>query len=156
MKVLKDVLCWLGKFNMNKSSIYQFRLLELSSTYKQLSNFSNEDGLSNILEMNSIDERIIIFQDELLMELKSIIENKLTKKQKQTLYLFFSGLTQDEIALKLKISQTAVHYCLFGKKVNEYMIHGGVVKKLKFHTNNNKTIQSILKKIELIKKEVKE
>jgi DNA-directed RNA polymerase specialized sigma subunit len=139
-----------------KSSSYQYKIVEISFDQLKLNNFPNERGLSNILEDNALDERILELRDDLLEELYDIINGDyLTEHQKKILFMRLMGKTQNEIAEHLGITQSAVHKAMHGNidYKNNKKRYGGIVKKLKKICVNNQRILDILTKIEEIKRE---
>lgn len=139
---------------MNKSKLYQHKIVEISFDQAKLNNFSNERGIGNILARNQTDERIADLRDELLEEIYDVVHGDyLTEHQKKILMMRLMGKTQNEIAEHLGITQSAVHKAMHGNidYKNNKKRYGGIIKKLKKICRNNETIQRILEEIEEIK-----
>lgn len=139
---------------MNKSKLYQHKIVEISFDQGKLNNFPEERGISHILKNNEIDERIQTLREELLEEIYNIIHGGfLTAHQKKILLMRLMGKTQNEIAEHLGVTQSAIHKALLGNidYKNNKKRYGGIVKKLKKICSNNPEIQRILKEIREIK-----
>jgi RNA polymerase sigma factor (sigma-70 family) len=68
---------------------------------------------------------------EVVRELRRIVSTRLTRRQQQIVELYFyDGLTQQEIAATLRISQQAVSRQLFGVLRNGQRV-GGAIKRLR-------------------------
>ena len=58
---------------MGKSKSYQYKIVEVSFDAAKLNNFSNENSISNMLETNALDDRLIELKEDLLGEIYDII-----------------------------------------------------------------------------------
>lgn len=144
---------------MGKSKSYQYKIVEVSFDSSKLNNFSNENGIGNVLETNALDDRVIDLREELLSEIYDIINGDyLTEHQKKILFMRLMGKTQNEIAEHLGITQSAVHKAMHGNidYRNQKKRYGGIVKKLQKLCKNNERVIEILSKISDIKKEAKD
>ena len=144
---------------MGKSKSYQYKIVEVSFDAAKLNNFSNENSMSNMLETNALDDRVIELKEELLGEIYDIINGDyLTEHQKKILFMRLMGKTQNEIADHLGITQSAVHKAMHGNidYRNQKKRYGGIVKKLQKLCKNNSRVKDILEKISDIKKETTE
>jgi len=144
---------------MGKSKSYQYKIVEVSFDAAKLNNFSNENSISNMLETNALDDRLIELKEELLGEIYDIINGDyLTEHQKKILFMRLMGKTQNEIAEHLGITQSAVHKAMHGNidYRNQKKRYGGIVKKLQKLCKNNEKVKDILEKISDIKKETVE
>ena len=142
---------------MNKSKLYQHKIVEIAFDQAKLNNFSEERGIGNMLESNSYDDRISDLREDLLVEIHDIISGDyLTPHQKKILYMRLTGKTQNDIAEHLGITQSAVHKAMHGNidYKNDKKRYGGIVKKLQKICKTNSCIEKILKDIDDIKKEV--
>ena len=142
-----------------KSKKYQYKIVEVSFDQLNLNNFSNERGISSILQENQIDDEILKLREVLLDELYQIMfGNYLTDHQKKILFMRLEGKTQNQIADHLGITQSAVHKALHGNidYQNNKKRYGGIIKKLKKICDNNKKIQEVLIKIDEIKNSCKD
>jgi len=134
----------------NKSNSYQYKIVEVSFDYGKLSNFSNDRGISSILQENSYSETVLDLKEKLLEELYEVIHgNHLTDHQKNILFMRLMGKTQNEIADHLGITQSAVHKAMHGNidYKNQKKRYGGIVKKLKKICSGEPKINSILDEI---------
>ena len=139
---------------MSKSKSYQYKIVEISFDQDKLNNFSAERGISNILQENSYDEKVSELREGLLEEIYDIIHGDfLTEHQKKILFMRLMGKTQNEIAVHLGITQSAVHKAMHGNidYRNNKKRYGGIIKKLKKICKNNDKIQELLSEIEKTK-----
>ena len=139
---------------MNKSKLYQHKIVEISFDQNKLNNFSNEKGIGHILAENEVNDNISILRETLLEEIYNLVhENYLTEHQKKILLMRLMGKTQNEIAEHLGITQSAVHKAMHGNidYKNDKKRYGGIVKKLKKICKSSDKVQDALKKIEEIK-----
>lgn len=144
---------------MGKSKSYQYKIVEVSFDASKLNNFSNENGIGNVLEENALDDRVVDLREELLGEIYDIINGDyLTEHQKKILFMRLMGKTQNEIAEHLGITQSAVHKAMHGNidYRNQKKRYGGIVKKLQKLCKNNEKVNEILSKISDVKKETKD
>jgi predicted transcriptional regulator len=136
---------------MNKSKLYQHKIVEISFDQGKLNNFPESRGIGNMLSDNESNEQIQDLREELLEEIYDIIHgDSLTDHQKKILMMRLVGKTQNEIAEHLGITQSAVHKALHGNidYKNDKKRYGGIIKKLKKICGNNSNIQRILRQIE--------
>jgi len=139
---------------MNKSKLYQYKIVEISFDNAKLNNFSSERSIGHILASNKPDERINKLRNELIEEIYEIINGGyLTEHQKIILLMRLTGKTQNNIAEHLGITQSAVHKAMHGNidYKNNKKRYGGIIKKLKKICTNNLNIVRILNDIEQIK-----
>lgn len=139
---------------MNKSKLYQYKIVEISFEQNKLNNFPVERGIGHILSENETDDKIDDLRENLLEELYDVVHSDfLTDHQKKILLMRLVGKTQNEIADHLGITQSAVHKAMHGNidYKNDKKRYGGIIKKLKKACKNNKKIKDILKKIEEVK-----
>jgi DNA-directed RNA polymerase specialized sigma subunit len=136
---------------MNKSKLYQYKIVEISFEQNKLNNFPVERGIHHILSENEVDERIEDLKENLLEEIYDVVHGDfLTEHQKKILLMRLMGKTQNEIADHLGITQSAVHKAMHGNidYKNDKKRYGGIIKKLRKACRNNKKIKDILKRIE--------
>jgi len=144
---------------MGKSKSYQYKIVEVSFDASKLNNFSNENGIGNVLEENALDDRVVDLREELLGEIYDIINGDyLTEHQKKILFMRLMGKTQNEIAEHLGITQSSIHKAMHGNidYKNQKKRYGGIVKKLQKLCKNNEKVNEILSKISDVKKETKD
>lgn len=139
---------------MNKSSLYQHKIVEISFEQAKLDNFPQERSIGSILEENEVDEKIQVLREELLEKIYDIIHGDyLTEHQKKILQMRLMGKTQNDIAEHLGITQSAVHKALHGNidYKNDKKRYGGIMKKLRKICKADNEVQRILKEIKNIK-----
>lgn len=143
------------------SAVYQWMMVEIGMDGSQLHNYSNEQSISAHMDNNFISDEIIDCQKEIIDELMNIIKSTaLTKHQRTILMYTLNGETQNSIAEKLGVSQSACHKSLYGNicysekdERGDPKRYGGSIKKLKRLSAKNQKIQDILQKIERIKQD---
>ena len=141
---------------MNRSKLYQHKIVEISFDQGKLSNFSTERGIGHILTANACDERISELKNQLMNKMYEIIKGDyLTSHQKKILTMRLTGKTQNEIAKHLGITQSAVHKAMHGNidYKNNKKRYGGIVKKIKKYCIDDEEINAILSNIAAIKLE---
>lgn len=129
------------------SKKYQYKIVEVSFDYDKLNNFSVERGMGAILTNNSPSDKMAGLKEKLMDELFEIIHNgALTDHQKNILFMRLMGKTQNEIAVHLGITQSAVHKAMHGNidYKNQKKRYGGIVKKLKKICDDEDKIKKIL------------
>lgn len=144
---------------MNKSKLYQYKIVEISFDQSKLNNFSEDRGIGSLLQENEANEQIQNLRLNLLDQIYLLIHGDiLTEHQKRILTMRLSGKTQNEIAEHLGITQSAVHKALHGNidYKNDKKRYGGIIKKLKKICSNNQDIQKILDKITEVKSRSKD
>lgn len=144
---------------MNKSRLYQYKIVEISFEQNKLNNFPMERGIGHLLSENEPSDRIDDLKSELLDELYDVVHSDfLTEHQKKILLMRLMGKTQNEIADHLGITQSAVHKAMHGNidYKNDRKRYGGIIKKLRKVCKNNKKIKEVLRKIEEVKGETQE
>jgi DNA-directed RNA polymerase specialized sigma subunit len=139
---------------MNKSRLYQYKIVEISFDHDKLDNFPIERSISSLLAENEYNQKITELREDLIEEIYSIISSDfLTGHQKTILMMRLTGKTQNEIADHLGITQSAVHKAMHGNidYKNNKKRYGGIIKKLKKICTNNPRIVEILQEIDEIK-----
>jgi len=139
---------------MNKSRLYQYKIVEISFDHGKLDNFPVERSIGSLLAENEYNQKITELREDLIEEIYSIINGDfLTDHQKIILMMRLTGKTQNEIADHLGITQSAVHKAMHGNidYKNNKKRYGGVIKKLKKICTNNLRIVEILQEIDEIK-----
>lgn len=136
---------------MAKSDHYQHRIIEVPLEPHKLHNFANESSIKQHMTDMIFDEEILELRQDLLEEIYNIINSgSLTAHQKRVLTMCLSGATQNEIADKLGITQSAVHKAMHGNidYKNNKKRYGGIIKKLQKLSKTNSRIKILLDKIE--------
>lgn len=140
---------------MAKSDSYQYRIVEIPLEPHKLHNFANESGINQHMTDMLIDDEILELKANILEEIYNIINSgSLTAHQKKVLTMCLSGATQNEIAEKLGITQSAVHKAMHGNidYKNNKKRYGGIIKKLQKLSKSNPRIKFLLDQIERHKK----
>jgi DNA-directed RNA polymerase specialized sigma subunit len=139
---------------MNKSKLYQHKIVEISFEANKLNNFPNERGIGHILAENETHDKIADLRERLMEEIYDLVHGEyLTDHQKKILMMRLTGKTQNEIAEHLGITQSAVHKAMHGNidYKNDKKRYGGIIKKLRKICKTNPNIQNILIQIDDIK-----
>ena len=124
--------------------------IEISIDPSLLNNFSNEEGMTAYFNSYASSEDFQRLRIELIKEIMSIIDNNLTKKQKEVIKMtYMEGKTQNEISSILGKHQTTIHKILQGNidYNNEKKRYGGALKKIRKLCANNIKIRTILIKM---------
>jgi hypothetical protein len=124
--------------------------VEISIDPVLLNNFSTEEGIGAYFNSCSTSEEFQALRAELLREVMYIIDNCLTKKQKEVMYMtYMQGKTQNEISNELGKHQTTIHKILQGNidYNNQKKRYGGALKKIRKLCQKNEKVQSILVKM---------
>ena len=119
----------------NRSSKYQWKLLETIYSNDMMEAVSNNESINYRLNPWIYNEELMDLQDQLKEEFWRIVENLLTPRQKEVIKLYSDGYNQMEIAKKLNVNQSSITKSLNGnvdykngKKKKIY--YGGAKKKL--------------------------
>lgn len=140
-----------------KSKNYQYKIVEVAFDQLKINNFSEESGISSILERNAHSDEMLDLREKLLAEVYSIVNGQLlTEHQKKVLFMILMGKTQNEIAQHLGITQSAVHKALRGNLdyKNNKKRYGGIFKKLKKICSGNEKISELLEEMSKLKERV--
>ncbi|KKN74475.1 hypothetical protein LCGC14_0389920 [marine sediment metagenome] len=142
-------------FTKNRSDRYQHVLVEASCSPDMLAEFSDSRGMSGIINNAFYDEELFDLKDQLRKELWRIIRTKLTKRQCQVIELYAQGLTQIEIAKKLKVNQSSITKSINGNcdYRNGKKVYGGAKKKLRRLAGQDTKIQGILTRMHELQNE---
>jgi len=136
--------------NSGDGEISLNNFVEISIDPVLLNNFSTEEGIGAYFNSCSTSEEFQQLRAELLREVMHIIENFLTEKQREVMYMtYLEGKTQNEISIELGRHQTAIHKTLKGNidYGNNGKRYGGALKKIRKLCRKNEKIQSILIKM---------
>ena len=136
----------------SKSDPIQFKYREVSLEPSMLVNFCETDGLYGS-DYEKTDE-LLDLVDELNTRIREIIENRLTDRQREVMgLLYYDGLTQTEVALRLGLCQPTVHKTVSGNLdyKNGGRRYGGAIKKIQRLCHEDTRISFILNRITEIK-----
>ena len=137
---------------VNRSNGYQALFLETNVCPFVIADLSLAQGLVYKLQPFAYNEELLDLQDELKKRVWEIIEEGLTKRQKEVIKLYIQNKTQNEIAKQLGINQTSVHKVIKGNidYKNGKKRYGGAIKKISKLCQLDEKIQEILKQIQEI------
>ncbi len=118
-----------------------------------MESFSNDDSIYSRLNPFDYNEDLLDLEDELKKEFWRIVDDLLTPRQKAVLKLASEGLTQMEIAKKLKVNQSSITKSLNGNVdyKNGKKVYGGSKKKILKIIENDEKIKLILNKMQEIR-----
>src|SRR3989304_7038134 len=92
----------------NRSDKYQFVLLECPCSPEMLTEVAEADGIGAQLNPWGYNEELLDLKDQLKKSFWRIVDTQLTSRQKEVIHLYAQGLTQTEIAKKLKVNQSSI------------------------------------------------
>jgi hypothetical protein len=133
----------------NRSQKYQYLILELPCEDKVMSAFPDYSNINY--------DRIGCLRDQLLDEVKRIMDLKLTPNQSYILKMYyFENMTQSEIAHKIGKNQISVlksmcgnpTYVYCGNGKNKKIVYGGSIKKLQKYCLQDPVILNLLSEIQ--------
>lgn len=143
-----------------RSAKYQHFILEICCDPETLAERSDAQGMG-ALNASSHHEELMDLHEQLLKEMWRIIDNKLTKRQKEVLQLYAAGDTQIEIAKKLGVNQSSitksihgnVDYGKSGTGTSGKRSYGGAIRKIRKIVQTDSVIQQILKRIDELRED---
>lgn len=140
----------------NRSNKYQHVLLESPFSPDMITEFSDSQGLSGMLNASKYNEELLDLKERLLLAFWRIIDTQLTPRQRQVLRLYAQGFTQIEIAKQLNVNQSSITKSLSGNVDyrNGKKVYGGAKKKIRKIADNDPEIQEIFKRMQEIKSEM--
>lgn len=132
----------------NRSQRYQWLFLEKSFPHEMLDLFSNEDSIHKRLNPFAYNEEVEDLMEQLRKGFWRLIK-LLPSKQQKIIKLTAQGLTQIEIAKKLKINQSSVTKQLHSRPAHPDTNKGnvGILYKIQVLANQDAEITEILKKL---------
>ena len=133
--------------NSGNGEISLNNFVEISIDPVLLNNFSTDDGIGAYFNSYSTSEDFQKLKNELLQEVMYIIDNNLTDKQREVMYMtYMEGKTQNEISSELGRHQTAIHKTLKGNidYGNDGKRYGGALKKIRKLCQKNEKVKNIL------------
>ena len=129
-----------------RSQKYQYLILECGWDYQALCSFPDES--------NKYHEQISTLRDQLIVEVRRVMGECLTKKQHEVIDMYyFKDMTQTEIAKYYGGNQSSVAKCLMGNaqyKAGEKVTYGGSIRKLRKFCHQDKIILQILSDIKYL------
>ena len=133
-----------------RSQKYQYKMVEIAVNDDYLTSFTNGSSIESLLNPWIYSEERLELKDQLMIELKILIEENCTTRQKEVYKLICDGYTQDECAKILKVNQSSIVKCILGNVdygSGKKHAYGGIVKKLQTLINKNEKILLILKQM---------
>lgn len=139
----------------NRSDHYQHLLLESPCSPDMLTEFSDSQGITGMLNLVAHNEELMDLQEQLMAAFWRIVDTQLTPRQRQVLRLYAQGLTQIEIAKKLNVNQSSITKSINGNcdYRNGRKIYGGAKRKIWRIASKDPEIQEIFIRIVEIKQE---
>jgi len=136
-----------------RSDKYQHLIVESAFSNEMMESFSNDDSIYSRLNPFEYNEDLLDLEDELKKEFWRVVDDLLTDRQKAVLKLASEGLTQMEIAKKLKVNQSSITKSLNGNVdyKNGKKVYGGSKKKILKIIENDEKIRNILNKMKEIR-----
>lgn len=135
----------------NRSSKYQWIILETVCSNEMMENYSNNDSIYHRLNPWDYNDELKDLEDDLKKAFWRVVSSLLTDRQKEVIELYSDGLTQMEIAKKLNVNQSSITKSLNGnvdyKQGKNKVSYGGSIRKLKKIIENDDEIKEILAKI---------
>lgn len=137
----------------NRSNNYQWLFTESLCSPEMLTEFSDAQGVTGMMNLTNSSEELLDLQDQLLAAFWRIVDTQLTARQCQVLRLYAKGFTQIEIAKLLSVNQSSVTKSINGNcdYRNGRRVYGGAKKKILRISSKDAEIQSIFKRIAEIK-----
>ena len=137
----------------NRSDRYQWIIIESPCSPEMLTEFSDAQGVTGLLNSMTHSEELLDLQEQLMSEFWRIVDTQLTSRQREVLRLYAQGKTQIEIAKMLNVNQSSITKSINGNcdYRNGKKIYGGARKKLRRIADRDQKIQTILKRIAEIK-----
>ena len=146
----------------NRSQAYQHLFGELSVPVELMESFSDDAGMYKRLNPFDYNEQVAELEEQLRVEFWRIVDQNLTKRQKQVIELVaIKKLTQMEAAKILGVNQSSITKSLHGnvdysRKDNDITTkktYGGSIRKIKLIIQNDEKIKEILQKIADLREE---
>src|SRR5258706_8373601 len=138
-----------------RSQGYQHLIVESLASHDMLESFSNDDSLQKRLNPFSYNEEIFELEEALRIRFWEIVQEKLTKRQREVLKLWASNYTQVEIAKILNVNQSSITKSLNGNvdyKKNK-VTYGGSKRRLQKLIELDPKAQEILGRIRAIRED---
>ena len=139
----------------NRSSKYQWIILETVCSNDMMESFCNEDGIYNRLNPFGYNEDLMELEDQLKVEFWRIVDTLLTPRQREVIRLYADGYTQMEVAKILNVNQSSITKSLNGNVdyKNGKRVYGGARKKIRKIIESDERIKDILQKMQECREE---
>ena len=143
-------------FKKNRSDAYQYVLLESPCSPELLTEFSDSQGLTGMINAVVYNEEMAHLKLELKKEYWRLIDTELTDRQREVIKLYADGYTQMEIANMLAVNQSSITKAIHGNcdYRNGKKIYGGAKKKLRKIAATDEKILEILTKMAELQEEL--
>jgi len=138
----------------NKSDDYQYKIVEIVVDSNTIGDFPLIEGLGSQMNLAKFSEEFNKLRKELMSEVRKIINNNLTDKQKNVVLLTLQGKTQIQIAEELGVHQTTVHKTICGNwdyRKEKKKKYGGAITKLRKICKKTPRVQEILEQMDELK-----
>jgi DNA-binding CsgD family transcriptional regulator len=139
----------------NRSDSYQVFFAESPHSPEKLTEFSDAQGISGVMNSLAYSEELLDLKEQLLKAFWRIVDTQLTPRQREVLHLYAKGLTQIEIAKKLNVNQSSITKSINGNcdYKNKRRVYGGAKRKILRIANKDEEILQIFKRMAEIKEE---
>lgn len=116
----------------NRSSEYQYKLVEIACSPDQITEVSDTVGIGAQLNPFGYNEEFLELKEKLRLAFWRLVEDNLTERQRQVIQLYSQGNTQIEIAKFLGVNQSSITKSMNGNTdyKNGKKVYGGAKKKL--------------------------
>lgn len=139
-----------------RSSGYQHVIIESPCSPDKLTEFSDAQGVTGIVNSSSHNEELLDLEEQLISEFWRIVDSCLTPRQSQVLKLYAKDMTQIEIAKQLNVNQSSITKSINGNcdYRNGKKSYGGSRRKILKAAAHDVRIQEIFRRIAEIKREM--
>lgn len=133
----------------NKSDSYQYRIVEIPIDPQMISEVASDDTFGAQLRDMGYSEEIAELRQQLIAEVRRLINTVLTDRQSEVMNLRLEGRTQVEIAGMLGLCQPTIHKTIHGNidYGNNEARYGGALKKLRKMCAKDERVLEILGQI---------
>lgn len=140
----------------NRSDKYQWILLETPFSQELLTEFSDAQGMTGILNSSEYSEELFQLKERLRLAFWRIIDGELTERQREVIRMLADGYTQVEVAKKLSVNQSSITKSVHGNCDYKHgkRVYGGAKKKLRRIADEDSEIKEILARIAEIQSEL--
>jgi predicted XRE-type DNA-binding protein len=147
----------------NRSNKYQFLFGEISVATEMLESFNEDASIYKRLNPHEYNEAVAELEERLKIEFWRLVDDNLTKRQKQVIELIsIKKMTQQEAAKILGVNQSSITKSLNGNvdysKKDENnkktkIVYGGSLRRLRKLCQEDEKIIEILKQIADLREE---
>jgi len=137
-----------------RSQKYQYLYCEIPVADDRLVDYTNADGIKNLLNPFHYDETVLELEDKLKKRVLDLVKIHCTEHQKRIFGLVSDGYTQMEIADMLGIQQSSVTKCIVGNVTydnGKKSSYGGIIRKMKRAVSEDWYCNEIVKQLAELK-----